>query len=69
MNGAVKVFNALTIIFGIILIFWFTQLNYGDLSFKTNSNAYLGISSVAMMIFAIQMIKRSIKKAGEKKKE
>lgn len=69
MNGAVKVFNALTIIFGIILIFWLTQLNYSDLSFKENSNAYLGISSVVMMIFAIQMIKRSIKKTGEKKKE
>jgi len=69
MKGATTVFNVITIIFIIILIFWLTQLNYSDLSFKENSNTYLGISSVAMMIFAIQMIKRSIKKAGEKKEE
>ena len=69
MNGAVKVFNGVTFIFLGILGFWLTRLNYEDLSFKENSNEYLGIFSGVLMIFAIQMIKWSIKKAEEKKKE
>ena len=62
MKGATKVFNAFTIIFAVILIFWLTQLNYSDLGFKENRNTYLGISSVLLMMYAIQMIKRSINK-------
>ena len=67
MKAAAIVFNAMTIIFVVILIFWLTQLNYSDLSFAENRNAYLGMFSVGLMIFAIQMIKRSIKRAEEKK--
>ena len=59
----------MTIIFIAILIFWFTQLNYQDLSFEENRNVYFGISSVALMIFGLQMIKRSIKKNTKKTKE
>lgn len=62
MKTAATVFNAITIIFAIILVFWLTQLNYDDLSFKENSNVYFGIGSVSLMIFAMQMIKGSIKK-------
>lgn len=62
MKGAAKVFNALSLIFLLILIFWFTQLDYENLAFKANSNAYFGIFSVGLMLFAIQMIKRSISK-------
>jgi hypothetical protein len=65
MKGAVKVFNAITIIFVLILIFWLTQLNYSDLSFKENSNVYFGIGSVSLMIFAMQMIKNSIQKRSK----
>lgn len=60
-----KVFNALTVIFIIILIFWFTQVNYNDLSFKKNISPFLGILSMSMMIFAMQMIKKGIKKKNE----
>jgi uncharacterized membrane protein len=67
MKGAAKVFNVITIIFIIILVFWFTQLNYEDLSFKENRNVYFGMLSVVLMIFAIQMIKRSIVKNHQKK--
>ena len=67
MKEAKQVFNGVTVIFLVILVFWFFQLNYSDLSFKENSNAYLGMSSVILMIFAIQMIKRSIKKNSQKK--
>lgn len=67
MNGAAKIFNIITIIFAIILIFWLTELNYSDLSFKKNRSAYFGMSSVALMIFAMQMIKRSLKKNGQEK--
>lgn len=69
MQTAAKIFNAMTIIFIAILIFWFTQLNYQDLSFEENRNVYFGISSVALMIFGLQMIKRSIKKNTKKTKE
>ncbi len=62
MKTAALVFNAITILFVIILIFWFTQLNYDDLGFKENSNVYFGIGSISLMIFAMQMIKGSIKK-------
>ena len=62
MKGAAKVFNVFTIIFALILIFWLTELNYDNLSFKENRNTYLGISSVLLMMYAIQMIKRSINK-------
>ena len=60
MKAVAKVFNAMSIIFVIILIFWLVKLNYNDLSFKQNRSAYLGISSVLLMIFALQMIKRSL---------
>lgn len=67
MKAAVKIFNAITIIFVIILIFWITQLNYDDLSFRENRNAYFGMFSVLLMTFAMQMIKRSIQKNNQKK--
>ena len=62
MKTAVTVFNVITIIFVIILVFWLTQLNFDDLSFKETSNVYFGIGSVSLMIFAMQMIKNIIKK-------
>ncbi|ARV08612.1 hypothetical protein BTO05_02755 [Winogradskyella sp. PC-19] len=62
MKTAATVFNVITIIFVIILIFWLTQLNFDDLSFKENSNVYFGMGSVSLMIFAMQMIKSSINK-------
>ena len=60
MKAVSKVFNAMSIIFVVILIFWLVKLNYNDLSFEQNRSAYLGISSVLLMIFALQMIKRSV---------
>ena len=60
MKAVAKVSNAMSIIFVVILIFWLVKLNYNDLSFKQNRSAYLGISSVLLMIFALQMIKRSV---------
>ena len=66
MKGAATVFNGLTVIFILILIFWFTQINYSNLSFKENSNAYFGIFSIVLMVFAIQFIKRSISRKKEK---
>ena len=56
-----KVFNVLSIIFIIILIFWFTQINYNDLSFKENISPYFGILSMILMSIAMQLIKRGIK--------
>ncbi len=62
MKGAAKVFNGLILIFVFILIFWFFQIDYNNLSFEENSNAYFGIFSILLMVFAIQFIKRSIDK-------
>ena len=69
MKGAAKVFNVMTIIFVLILIFWLTELNYSDLSFKENRSAYFGMSSIALMIFAMQMIKRSLTKSKQGEKD
>ncbi|MFK8061271.1 MAG: hypothetical protein AB8B78_14435 [Polaribacter sp.] len=56
------VFNILSIIFLIILVYWFTQINYNDLSYKENNSAYLGILSMSMMSIAFQMIRRGTNK-------
>ena len=61
MKTVKKVFNVLSIIFIIILIFWFTQINYNDLSFKENTSPYFGILSIILMLFALQLIKKGIK--------
>jgi uncharacterized membrane protein YwzB len=62
MKTIKTVFNILSIIFVIILIYWVTQINYNDLSFKENNSPYLGILSMLMMTIALQMIKGGIKK-------
>ena len=54
-------FNILFIIFTLIIVFWFTQINYNNLSFKENSSPYLGISAILMMSIALKMIKGGIK--------
>jgi len=65
MKGAIQVFNVITIIFALILIFWLTQLNYNNLSFQENRNAYFGMLSVLLMMLAIQLIKRGINKKNK----
>ena len=62
MKAASIAFNTFIVIFICVLILWFTQLNFDDLSFNENINAYFGIGSVALMIFAVLMIKKSINK-------
>ena len=62
MKNIKIVFNVFTIIFTIILIFWITQINYENLSFKENLSAYLGILSMSMMTIAMQMIGKGINK-------
>jgi hypothetical protein len=44
------------------IVFWVTQINFDNLSFKENSSPYFGISSLLLMSFALKMIKRGIKK-------
>ncbi|WP_299061133.1 hypothetical protein [uncultured Polaribacter sp.] len=61
MKKVKTVFNIISIIFLIILIFWITQLNYNDLSYQENSSAYLGILSTGMMSLALQLIIRGVK--------
>lgn len=65
MKAASKIFSAMTIIFMIILVIWFTQINYNNLSFRENVSAYLGIASASLMIFAMQLIKRQINKKNK----
>lgn len=62
MKNSQIIFNVLTLFFLIILIFWITQINYNDLSFKENLSPYLGVTSMTLMIFSMQMIKKNIKK-------
>lgn len=62
MKSLVKVFNALSIIFIIILIFWIVMIDYKDLAFKNNISPYFGIFSMVLMLIAMEFIKRGIKK-------
>ena len=66
MKKVKTIFNVLIIIFVFILIFWFTQINYEDLSFHKNLSPYFGVLSMSMMIFSMQLIKNSIKKKTNK---
>ena len=61
MKNKKRIFNILTILFVIILITWFTEINYQDLSFGANKSAYLGITSAVLLIFAMQFTKRNQK--------
>ena len=65
MKKLKTVFNVFSIIFVIIMIYWLTQINYQDFSYKENSSAYLGVLSSSMMSFALQMIKGGIKEKKE----
>jgi uncharacterized membrane protein YwzB len=62
MKTLKTVFNILSIVFVIILIYWVTQINYSDLSFKENNSAYLGILSMSMISIALQMISKGTNK-------
>ena len=55
-------FNILFIVFILIVVYWITQINYNNLSFKENSSPYIGISAMVMMSIALKMIKGGIKK-------
>jgi len=56
------VFNALSIIFLVILIYSITQINFDDVSYKENSSQYILILSMTLMAVAMQMIKLGINK-------
>jgi len=60
MKGTAKVFNGISIIGLVIIVFWFFQINYDNLSFRKNLSAYLGIASMTMLILAMQLISRQI---------
>ena len=66
MKSVQLVFNAMSLIFVCILIFWFTQLNYENLGFNENKNTYFGIGAVVLILFALQMIKSSISKKNNR---
>ena len=59
MKSVGKIFDAMSILFGVILIGWFTQINYNDLSFNNNLSPYLGIISAVLFIFVMQLTKRN----------
>jgi len=62
MKNVKIIFNVLSLFFLIILVFWCTQINYSDLSFKENISPYLGILSMSMMSIAMHLIGRGIQK-------
>ncbi|WP_299002123.1 hypothetical protein [uncultured Tenacibaculum sp.] len=58
MKNVGKIFDTMSILFGVILIFWVTQINYNDLSLNNNLSPYLGIISAVLFIFVMQFAKR-----------
>ncbi|CAM1343566.1 hypothetical protein TAMYLO_330261 [Tenacibaculum amylolyticum] len=62
MKNVTKILNVLSIIFTIILIVWITQIDYSNLSFNNNISPYFGILAMIMMLIAMQLVKKSLKK-------
>ncbi|CAM1358373.1 conserved hypothetical protein [Tenacibaculum sediminilitoris] len=62
MKIATKFFNIVSILFGIVLAAWFTQIDYSDLSFKNNISPYLGIVTALLFIFVMQFAKNNQEK-------
>lgn len=58
----IKAINAISIVAIIIVVFWFTEINYSDLSIGENRSAYLGILSMILITIAMQLEKRRLKK-------
>lgn len=58
----VKAINAISILAAIIVVVWFTEINYSDLSISENRSAYLGIISMVLITIAMQLEKRRLKK-------
>ena len=58
----VKAINAISILATIIVVVWFTEINYSDLSIGENRSAYLGILSMVLITIAMQLEKRRLKK-------
>ncbi|AZJ31414.1 hypothetical protein SAMN05444344_2185 [Tenacibaculum mesophilum] len=61
MKIAAKFFDIISILFGIILVLWFTQIDYSNLSFENNISPYLGIFTALLFIFVMQFAKRNQK--------
>ena len=66
-RGTAKVFNAISIIAVVIIIAWFFQIDYKELSFEKNRSPYFGIASMLLMIVAMQIIAKQLKNREEKK--
>jgi uncharacterized membrane protein len=45
-----------------MLLFWLTDVDYQDLGFNHNRSAYLGISTMLLLIFNMILVKRKQKK-------
>ena len=58
----IKAINAISIVAAIIVVIWFTEINYSDLSIGENRSAYLGILSMILITIAMQLEKRRLKK-------
>ena len=58
----IKAINAISILAAIIVVIWFTEINYSDLSIGENRSAYLGILSMILITIAMQLEKRRLKK-------
>jgi hypothetical protein len=56
-----RIINILIIVFIVIIISWFTEINYQDLSFDQNRSPYLGIISMVLMIISMVLVKRQQK--------
>ncbi|TDQ29728.1 hypothetical protein DFQ07_0048 [Tenacibaculum caenipelagi] len=61
MKNVRKIFDVVSVLFAIILVFWLTQINYSDLSFESNSSPYLGIITAVLFIAVMQFAKKTIK--------
>ncbi|MAD98457.1 MAG: hypothetical protein CMB99_14120 [Flavobacteriaceae bacterium] len=62
-----KVFNGITVIAIIVIVFWIINLDYSDLSWDTNSKVYSSI--IALVLIGIGMQYNRVKLQRKKQNE
>lgn len=62
-----KVFNGITVIAVVIIIFWLFNIDYNDLSWKNNMSPYLSIIALVIISISLQIQRITIVKKKKNK--
>ncbi len=54
--------NIITVLFAVVLLFWLFQIDWNNLSSKTNSGAFFGVLAALLFIISLQIKNKEPKK-------